>query len=78
MQSLCADGSLRSLMHCARTGRAMQPLQALYFHNDYFPVSFMGKSGAVSGTQLESEQGYESLAHAVVSGGHSAAHVKPK
>lgn len=56
----------------------MQPLQALYFHNDHFPGSFMEKSGAVSGTQLESEQGYESLAHAVVSGGHSAAHVKPK
>lgn len=38
----------------------------------------MAKSGAVSGTGLESEQGYENLAHAVVNGGHSAAHVKPK
>lgn len=56
----------------------MQPLQALYFHNDYFPGSFMEKSGAVSGARLESEQGSENSAHAVVNGGHSAAHVKPK
>lgn len=38
----------------------------------------MEKSGAVSGTQLESGQGYENSAHAVLNGGHSAAHVKPK
>lgn len=40
------------------------------------PGSFMGKSGAASGT--ESEQGYENLAHAVANGGHSAAYVKPR
>lgn len=52
--------------------------KACIFTMTICPGSFMEKSGVVSGTWLESEQGYENLAHAVVNGGHSAVHVKPK